>query len=328
MDRPSSSSPWSSRSQPSPSSASSASGCGSSTSSRRRTWRARPPATPAIHSSEAVCPTSSWRDPQAPPQTYRPFPLHCDGPANPHDPYAWPRMTDHARRYVWATDPARVFVNACWSGYRRAGSDPSANADWPATESDGAGGVLLNSFDQCTISGLDPTTQAGALGCGEGMTIPGRRLRQRRPGQPGDGLRVLRVVPAVGRLPRHPRERRHEGRRDGGHPRPAMNAHRRSHSDPTGRSRAGPPDLRGGAGRHPRHHGPRRRRGLRLHAPAPRAERSRSRGTGRGAIHPDRGPRQDVGRGVLLCPPERVPPQRAPTTARPATRAGWSMTPR
>ena len=127
----------------------------------------------AIHSSEAVCPTSSWRDPQAPPQTYRPFPLHCDGPANPHDPYAWPRMTDHARSYVWATDPKKVFVNACWSGYRRAGSDPSANADWPAAESDGAGGVVLNALDRCTISGLDPTTQAGDLGCGEGMTSPG-----------------------------------------------------------------------------------------------------------------------------------------------------------
>lgn len=126
----------------------------------------------AIHSSEAVCPTSSWRDPQAPPQTYRPFPLHCDGPANPSDPYPWPRMTAHARSYVWGTDPDQVFVNACWSGYRRVGSDPSANADWPAAESDGAGGVRLNTFVPCTISGLDPTTQTGTLGCGDGMTSP------------------------------------------------------------------------------------------------------------------------------------------------------------
>lgn len=126
----------------------------------------------AIHSSEAACPTSSWRDPQAPPQSYRPFPLHCDGPANPNDPYPWPRMTDHARSFVWGTDPDRVFVNACWSGYRRAGSDPSANADWPAAETDGAGGVIINSFVQCTIASLDPTTQAGALGCGYRMTSP------------------------------------------------------------------------------------------------------------------------------------------------------------
>ena len=81
-------------------------------------------------------------------------------------------MTAHARSYVWGTDPDRVFVNACWSGYRRVGSDPSANADWPAAESDGAGGVQLNTFVPCTISGLDPTTQTGALGCGDGMTSP------------------------------------------------------------------------------------------------------------------------------------------------------------
>jgi len=124
----------------------------------------------AIHSSEAACPTSSWRDPQAPPQSYRPFPLHCDGPANPSDPYPWPRMTDHARSFVWGTDPTEVYVNACWSGYRRPGSDPSANADWPATESDGAGGVTSNTYVPCTISGLDPVVQTGALGCGSGMT--------------------------------------------------------------------------------------------------------------------------------------------------------------
>ncbi len=126
----------------------------------------------AIHSSEAVCPTSSWRDPQAPPQSYRPFPLHCDGPANPADPYPWPRMTDHARGFVWGTDPEEVFVNACWSGYRRPGSDPSANADWPAAESDGAGGVQLNTYEPCTIAGLDPATQGGALGCDYGLTSP------------------------------------------------------------------------------------------------------------------------------------------------------------
>ena len=124
----------------------------------------------AIHSTEAACPTSSWRDPQAPPQSYRPFPLHCDGPANPADPYPWPRMTEHARSFVWGTDPTEVYINACWAGYRRPGSDPSANADWPAAEPDGSGGVQLNTFMPCTISGLDPAAQTSALGCGYGMT--------------------------------------------------------------------------------------------------------------------------------------------------------------
>ncbi len=124
----------------------------------------------AIHSSESACPTSSWRDPQAPPQSYRKAPNHCDGPANPNDLYPWPRMTDHARSYVWATDPSEVYVNACWSGYAPSDWTPATNADWPATESDDAGGVVENTYVPCTISGLDPVTQTGALGCGYGMT--------------------------------------------------------------------------------------------------------------------------------------------------------------
>src|SRR5688572_22959072 len=54
----------------------------------------------AIHSSGALCPTSSWRDPQAPPTSYSPYPFHCDGPNNPGDPYPWPRMTEHARSFA------------------------------------------------------------------------------------------------------------------------------------------------------------------------------------------------------------------------------------
>lgn len=124
----------------------------------------------AIHSSEAYCPTSSWRDPDAPLANYIPFPLHCDGPANPNDPYPWPRMTEHARRYVWGTAPSRVFINACWSGFRPPGADPSTNADFPPVVDDGAGGLQVNEFVQCTIGALDPTTQAGSIGCGQGVT--------------------------------------------------------------------------------------------------------------------------------------------------------------
>lgn len=133
----------------------------------------------AIHSATAPCPTSGWRDPQAPPGSYRLFPLSCDGPANSNDPYPWPNMTDAARRSVWGTDPASVHLNACWSGYvppppsvvlpTSEPYDYSAPgfplADYPAIE-----GVVENQFVQCRIAGIDPTTNMNSLACSEGMT--------------------------------------------------------------------------------------------------------------------------------------------------------------
>jgi hypothetical protein len=130
----------------------------------------------AIHSAEAPCPTSGWRDPQAPPPTYLLFPLSCDGPNNPNDPYPWPNMTNAARASVWGTAPSSVHVNACWSGYVPAGTpipppppDYSAPgfplADHPAIE---AG--VENLFVQCTIAGIDPATSIESLGCADRMT--------------------------------------------------------------------------------------------------------------------------------------------------------------
>lgn len=131
----------------------------------------------AIHSATAPCPTSGWRDPQAPPPSYRSFPLSCDGPNNPNDPYPWPNMTDAARSNVWGTSPSSVHVNACWSGYVQPSvvlptSEPpdySAPgfplADDPATD---AG--VENQFVQCRIAGIDPTSNMGSLGCVAGMT--------------------------------------------------------------------------------------------------------------------------------------------------------------
>ena len=53
-----------------------------------------------VHSSGAACPTSSWRDPQAPLASYAMKPFNCDGPDNPADSYPWPRMTAHARAFA------------------------------------------------------------------------------------------------------------------------------------------------------------------------------------------------------------------------------------
>ncbi len=135
----------------------------------------------AIHSATSPCPTASWRDPQAPPVSYSAFPYHCDGPANPNDTSPWPQMTTHARRSVWGIAPTSVFVNACWSGHVPPSVDPTSYADYsaaagfpladhPAVEPDGLGGQVVNTFIQCHIAGLDPTTQAESLGCASGMT--------------------------------------------------------------------------------------------------------------------------------------------------------------
>ena len=135
-----------------------------------------------VHSSGAACPTSSWRDPQAPPQSYSEFPFHCDGPARPGDPYPWPEMTEHARTYAWGVSPSSVMVNACWSGYIPAGtpiggfpdySEASGfpQADFPSVDYSGPSPVE-NDFIQCTIDGIDPITDLGSLGCSLGMTTP------------------------------------------------------------------------------------------------------------------------------------------------------------
>jgi hypothetical protein len=130
----------------------------------------------AIHSATAPCPTSGWRDPQAPPGSYSAFPFSCDGPANPSDPYPWPNMTDRARSSVWGTAPTSVHLNACWSGYLPSvppqGEPPDYSeasgfplADYPAI----VGGVE-NVLVQCRIGGIDPTTNMNSLGCAVGMT--------------------------------------------------------------------------------------------------------------------------------------------------------------
>ena len=128
----------------------------------------------AIHSSTALCPTASWRDPQAPPTTYR---IGCDAPNNANDAYPWPKMTDHARSLAFGLNQSTVWINACWSGYAPAGtvisSPPNYSAasgfplsDQPPVDSFGNPNV----FAPCTINRIDPVNDITALGCGSRMT--------------------------------------------------------------------------------------------------------------------------------------------------------------
>jgi hypothetical protein len=120
----------------------------------------------SIHSSTAACPTASWRDPQAPGWNYPAYPFHCDGPNNPNDALPWPKMTAHARASAWGLDASKVHLNACWSGYVPPGGVGLYQADFPSVDGSGT----PNTFVQCTIDGLDPTTTAGSLDCRSRMT--------------------------------------------------------------------------------------------------------------------------------------------------------------
>lgn len=121
----------------------------------------------AIHSSGALCPTSSWRDPAASLWTY---PFHCDGPNHPADSYPWPKMTAHARSFAWGLNTNVIHINACWSGYRRSGFSSTTNADYPPMYEDGVNPPVPNDFIQCTIDGIDPVTNSQTLGCRARMT--------------------------------------------------------------------------------------------------------------------------------------------------------------
>ena len=135
----------------------------------------------AIHSATSVCPTASWIDPDATGSNYPVYPFHCDGPNNPNDTYPWPKMTDHARSFAWGVNKNAVFVNACWSGYRDP-SKPPGKADDPPVIETSPGVQQANTFHQCTISGIDPTTGAETLGCASRLTTSTDDRSSDRPG--------------------------------------------------------------------------------------------------------------------------------------------------
>ena len=123
----------------------------------------------AIHSSTAICPTTSWRDPNAPPASY-PL-IHCDGADQ-----GWPKMVAQARQSVWGINPGAVHVNACWSGYVTPDivissyANYSAAAGFPIADHPPVESGLSNQFVQCKIGGHDPTTDSSGLACGDALT--------------------------------------------------------------------------------------------------------------------------------------------------------------
>jgi len=111
----------------------------------------------AIHSSSAQCPTTSWLSPgvlSPPPTSY----YACDPPPS------WPLLTSAGRASIWGTNPASVQLRACWSGYRTA----SGNVDAPPVNPDGTS----NTFQKCTIGGIDPTSNLSSLPCPPPNTTP------------------------------------------------------------------------------------------------------------------------------------------------------------
>lgn len=132
----------------------------------------------AIHSSNSVCATTSWRDPATRTSDYRPYPYQCDGPNNPNDSIAWPAMTGAGRSTAWGLNAASVRINACWSGYVNhtipttgfpSYADPFPQADSPAVDTS-VTPVVPNQFFQCTIDRVDPIANTSGLGCRDRMT--------------------------------------------------------------------------------------------------------------------------------------------------------------
>jgi len=107
----------------------------------------------AVHSTSAQCPTVSRLDPGSNgANSY----FRCDAPED-----GWPRLTAAARSKVWGMSPSAVSISACWSGF----VDGSGNANAQPT--------APNTFTQCTLNRVDPTTHPNDVSCPAPATIPG-----------------------------------------------------------------------------------------------------------------------------------------------------------
>jgi hypothetical protein len=112
----------------------------------------------AIHSATALCPTEGTYQPASPPPNY-PF-TGCDRKVD-----GWPFMTQHARDAVFGLPRADVHLAACWSGYQVGGT---RDAPPPGTY-DAPIGTVNSTFVQCSVAGVDPTQDAGSIGCADGL---------------------------------------------------------------------------------------------------------------------------------------------------------------
>lgn len=120
----------------------------------------------AVHSASAQCPVVSTLEPAGsagslqgawpPPASYVP----CD--AKP-----WPQMTAFAQSKVFGLDANSVVITACWSGYQTA---TQYDTPPPGTYEINGNPVTIDSqFVQCSIDNADPTADALAMGCADGL---------------------------------------------------------------------------------------------------------------------------------------------------------------
>lgn len=121
----------------------------------------------AIHSATSQCPTTSWKDPnwnRVGPEIDRTTYYACDPPG-----LQWPKMTAHGRNEVWGLDRSDVHFAACWSGYWDEPPEVNPNAfDARPYKADGT----LNQFEECTIGGDDPQSDAESISCPPPPTVP------------------------------------------------------------------------------------------------------------------------------------------------------------
>jgi len=80
--------------------------------------------------------------------------VRCDAPTS------WTRMTAFARSKVFGMNANGVIIAACWSGYRTDG-----NYDAPPPDIEPS-----SEWAQCTIDGVDPTSDSGAIDCAAGLS--------------------------------------------------------------------------------------------------------------------------------------------------------------
>lgn len=123
----------------------------------------------AIHSATAQCPTVP-RLPYDPQGANKPLSYaRCDRPET-----GWPNMSAAARNAVFALNREAVQVSACWSGYRAGGGTGSWDAWVPGTYDFASPPLVVSATDsvfvQCSIGGVDPTTQTGSIPCTTGIS--------------------------------------------------------------------------------------------------------------------------------------------------------------
>jgi hypothetical protein len=113
----------------------------------------------AVHSTGSQCPTVSRLDPILTISGGPPF--RCDPPET-----GWPNMRNAATSKVWGLNNNQVRVSACWSGYVDGSTPPNADAQ----------PLPGNTFEPCTIGGVDPREDPNGISCPPPPTIAGSTM--------------------------------------------------------------------------------------------------------------------------------------------------------